>query len=273
MRSKKLINYSFFKKIFRDYKWSLLLYSLIVLLYGILIVGIFPTVQKETAGLEKLLEAYPPVLKEAFGISTSSLNTIEGFLSVEYFSFVWVGIIGILIFSLGASIVSGEIDKGTSEFSFTLPLPRHKIVLSKFIASYFLSLIVISITLISVIIGIYIIGETPYFKGLLAFFMTALALSFFLLALTFFLSSIFDNKGKVYGACGGFFVLSYLIHILAGISDKVSDFYFLSFFKYYGSPETILTSGNIEIKNIFVFSLTGLIFLILGLIISEKRDL
>jgi len=159
-------------------------------------ISFFPTLQKETVQLEKLLKAYPPALKGAFGMSTSSFSTIEGFLSVEYFSFIWIGIIGILIFSLGASIVSGEIDKGTSEFSFTLPLPRHKIVLSKFIASYFLSLIIILITLISVIVGIYIIGETPFLKGFLAFFIIALALSFFLLASTFFFSSIFPFTEK-----------------------------------------------------------------------------
>lgn len=273
MKNKMLLNYSFFKKIFWDYRWSILSYSLIVLLYGILLVSFFPGIKESAAEMEKLLESFGSGLFAAFGMNPNSFNTVEGFLSVEYFSFVWVIIISILIFSLGASIISGEIDKDTSEFSFTLPIKRQEIVLSKFLASYLVSLIIILITLISVVIGIYVVGETPYLKGFLAFFVILLALVFFLLALTTFFSSIFDDKGKVYGACGGFFVLSYIIHVFAGISDKASAFYFLSFFKYYGTPETVLTSGSIEVKNILVFLLTGLIFLILGLIISEKRDL
>lgn len=273
MKNKMLVNYSFFKKIFRDYRWSVLLYSLIVCLYGIFLVSFFPVIEENAAEIGKLFESYPSVLVEAFGMNPNSFNTIEGFLSVEYFSFVWVIIISILIFSLGASIISGEIDKNTSEFSFTLPIKRQKIVLSKFLASYLVSLIIILITLISVVIGIYVIGEIPYLTGFLAFFVIVLALVFFLLALTTFFSSIFNDKGKVYGACGGFLILSYTIHIFAGISDKASAFHFLSFFKYYGTPGTILTSGSIEVKNIVVFLLTGLIFLIFGLIISEKRDL
>jgi len=267
------INYLFFKKVFLDYRWSLLLYSLIVLLYGAMMIGVFPTIQESSADFEKLLESYPPVLIEAFGINPNSFHTVEGFLAVEYFSLIWVVIISILIFSLGASIISGEIDKGTSEFSFTLPLQRKNIVLSKFIASFFISLIVVLVTFISVIVGFYVIGETLYVKGFFAFLIVASALIFFLLGFTTFLSALFDNKGKVYGACGGFFILSYMIHVFAGISDKVSALYFFSFFKYYGAPETILTSGGIEVTNIFVFLLIGSAFLVLGLIISEKRDL
>ncbi len=264
---------SFFKKTFRDYKWSILLYSFIVLLYGISMIGFFPSLQESSADFEKLLESYPPVIIEAFGVNFDSINTIEGFLSMEYFSFIWVIIISLLIFSLGASIVSKEIDKGTSEFSFTLPLKRRKIVLSKFIASFFISSIVVLITLISVIAGAYMIGETLYLKGFLAFLLIALALNFFLLSFTTFFSSIFSDKGKVYGICAGFLTLSYVLHVFVKMNDSISNLYYLSFFKYYGNPETILRSGSIDIKSILVFLLVGLIFLVLGLIISERRDL
>jgi len=267
------MNQSFFKKTFQDYKWSILLYSFIVLLYGVLMIAFFPSIQESSADFGKLLESYPPVIVEAFGINFDSFGTIEGFLSVEYLSLVWVIIISILIFSLGASIVSKEIDKGTSEFSFTLPLKRRKIVLSKFIASFFISSIVVLITLISVIAGAYMIGETLYLKGFLAFLLIALALNFFLLSFATFFSSIFSDKGKVYSICGGFLVLSYVLHVFVKMSDSISNLYYLSFFKYYGNPETILRSGSIDIKSILVFLLVGLIFLVLGFIISERRDL
>ena len=99
------------------------------------------------------------------------------------------------------------------------------------------------------------------------------AITFFLLAFVTFLSSFSSSKGKVYGICGGFFALSYAIHVLVGISDRALDFYFLSFFKYYGSPGVILTSGSIDIRNTAVFLTAGTIFLLLGLMIAEGRDL
>ena len=267
------MNISFFKKTIKDFKWSIFWYGLGVLLYGALMISFFPMMQDMGEEFEKMMESYPPAFLQAFGVEMDSFNSIEGFLSVEYLSFVWVVIIGILIFALGASIVSGEIDKGTSEFSFSLPIKRKKIVLEKFSASFLISLIIIFITLITIIIGTYIIGESPHFKGFLAFFIVASALAFFLLAFATFLSSFSSGKGKVYGICGGFFILSYTIHILVGISDKALDFYFLSFFKYYGSPGDILSSGSIDIWNILVFLIAGAILLISGLIIAEKRDL
>lgn len=268
------MNFSFFKKTIKDFKWSIFWYGLSVFLYGALMVSFFPTMRDMGKEFEKLMESYPPAFLQAFGVEDiSSFSTIEGFLSVEYLSFIWVVIIGILLFTLGTSIVSGEIDKGTSEFSFTLPIKRQKIVLEKFAASFFISLIIIFITLITIIIGAYIVGETPHFEGFLAFFAIASALSFFLLAFATFLSSFSSSKGKVYGICGGFFAISYAIHVLVGISDRALDFYFLSFFKYYGSPAAILTSGSIDIRNMAVFLTAGAIFLLLGLMIAEERDL
>lgn len=267
------MNFPFFKKTIKDFKWSIFWYGLGVLLYGALMMSFFPVMQDMGEEFEKLLESYPPAFLQAFGVEIGSFNTFEGFLSVEYLSFMWIIIIGILIFALGSSIISGEVDKGTSEFSFTLPIKRQKIVLEKFAASFFISLIITFITLITIIIGAYIVGETPYFKGFLAFFAVAAALSFFLLAFATFSSSFLSSKGKVYGICGGFFILSYIIHVLVGISDKALDFYFLSFFKYYGSPGGILSSGNIDIGNVLVFLVSGAIFLILALVIAERRDL
>jgi ABC-2 type transport system permease protein len=267
------MNFPFFKKTIKDFKWSILWYGLSVFLYGTLMVSFFPTMQDMGGEFEKLLESYPPAFLQAFGVDIGSFNTIEGFLSVEYLSFIWVIILGILLFTLGASIISGEIDKGTSEFSFTLPIKRQKIVLEKFAASFFISLIIIFITLITIIIGAYIVKEILYFKGFLAFFADASALSFFLLAFAAFLSSLFSNKGQVYGICGGFFAFSYAVHVLVGISDRALDFYFLSFFKYYGSPGAILASGSIDIRNIAIFLTAGAIFLILGLMTAEGRDL
>jgi len=267
------MNQSFFKKTFKDCKWNILLYSLIVLLYGVLIMAFFPSIQESGADFEKLLESYPPVIMEAFGVNLDSINTIEGFLSMEYFSFIWVIIISLLIFSLGASIVSKEIDKGTSEFSFTLPIKRRKIVLSKFIASFLILIIVTLIAFISLIVGAAIIGESFCLQGLLAFLLIALALNFFLLSFTTFFSSIFSDKGKVYGICAGFLALSYVLHVFVKMNDSISNLYFLSFFKYYGNPEAVLRSGSIDIKDLLVFLLVGLIFLVLGFIISERRDL
>jgi len=265
--------YSFFKKIIRDSKWSIIIYSSIVVVYGLMLTAMFPAIKKQAGEFEKIFDAFPDVMKEAFGIGASSLSTIEGFLAVEYFSLMWIIIIAILIFSLGASIVANEIDRGTSEFAFTLPIKREKIVLGKFVASFLVSLIVAAASLVSVVVFMYAINETPNIGGFLDFAAIAAAMIFFLLAFTTFFSSILSSKGAVYGICGGFLALSYTLHVFQGISEKMSDIYFLSFFKYYGSPENILKGQGIDTNNTYVFLIAGVVFLLLALYAVRKRDL
>lgn len=267
------INFSFFKKIFLDRKWSIITYSMIVAIYGVLMIAMFPSFKESNIDFEELFKAYPKAFIEAFGINVNSFTTIEGFLSGEYFSLMWIIILGILAFSLGSRIVAGEVDKGTSEFSFTLPLRRMKLVLSKFTASYVILLIIVFISLLSVGLGIHGINENPRVKGLIAMFLVGAVLSFFLLAFATAVSSLLGSKGKVYGVCGGFLLISYMLHIFNGISARAADFYFLSFFKYYGSPDKILLTAEITGKNIAVFLIAGIVLLIFSLIMAEKRDL
>jgi len=264
---------TFFKKIFFDFKISAIWYSVGLFFYAALIVWMFPFVKEMSQDFEKLLESYPPAMINAFGMdNTAMLDTIEGFLAVESYSLFWMVIMAIFTFSLGASIVAGEIENGTSKFSFTLPIKRKKIVFEKFIASYILLAGVILFNLIITIIGAYIIGEDPHIKGFLAFFALSLVLFFFLLSLANFFSCVLKSKGKVYGICGGFFATSYAIYILNGVSDKISDFYFFSFFKYY-DPEMVLSSGALNIENTLIFLIAGFILFGASLILVEKRDL
>jgi ABC-2 type transport system permease protein len=263
----------FFVKSVWEYRKKSLWYGVIMAAYGMMMIGFFPTIRDQSAKFSELLDAYPPALRVAFGIGSQSLSTVEGFLSVEYFSLIWVIIIAIYIFSIGVNTLAGEIDKGTSDFSFTLPMRRVEIVFTKFMANLYLVSLVILATLAATAVGMYTVGETPSAQGFLAFFFIGLLMSFFLLALTTFFSAVFGSKGRVYAAVGAVFVISYAAHIIAGISGKFSNVYYVSFFKYYGDPAITLTTGNFEWTSWLVFAVAGLVLLGGSLVISERRDL
>ena len=265
--------FPFLVKTIWEFRRKSVTYGLVMMLYGLMMIGFFPTIREQSAKFSELLDAYPPALREAFGISSESLSTVEGFLSIEYFSLIWLIIMAVYIFSVGVMTVAGEIDKGTSDFSFSLPMRRLEIVLTKFFASFYLISLVIMATLAATAAGMYAVGESPNVKGFLSFYLVGLLLSFFLLALTTFLSTIFSGKGRVYAAAGAFLVISYAIHIVVGLSDKVSGLYHASIFKYYGDPATILTAGHIEWVSMLVFLVAGLVFLGSSLLIAERRDL
>ncbi|MFH1769858.1 MAG: ABC transporter permease subunit [Parcubacteria group bacterium] len=263
----------FFKKTIKDFKWTALIYAIIVVAYAVMIIGFFPSIRDNAGSFEELLEVYPESLMDAFGVTAESFSSLEGFLSVEYLSFVWVMIVTILIFTLSASSVAGEIDKGISEFSFTLPVKRWRIALGKFGAAYLIYAFVALATVLSIMLGAAMVGESFNLGGMGAFLLVAFAMGFFLLTLTSFVSAFSRTKGRVYGICGAFLGVSYLLHILNGISESVSSVYYFSFFKYYGNTQEVLLSGDINLVNIGVFVVFGAVFLGFTLWILEKRDL
>ena len=223
--------------------------------------------------MKDLLDIYPETMIEGFGIDMETFTTIEGFLTVEYFKIVWVIIICILAFSLGASIISKEVEKGTSEFTYTLPLLRQRIVLSKFTGSLVISIFITLVSIYSAIIGIYVINEPIHLEGWALWTILASAFTFGILAFSTFFGTIFGSKGKVYAVCTGFLIASYLIDFMAGVSDKVEKIHFLSFFKYLGNIQNTLLHSTFDWGNVFIFVAVGIIFLVASLIVAEKRDL
>ncbi len=264
---------AFFKKTFRDFRWSIITYSLIVVVYGAFLVSFFPAVKKLSMDFDKLLESVPKAFTSAFGMSGNSFTTLQGYLSVEYFSLTWILIVGVLIFSLGAAVVAGELDKGTGEFSFTLPIRRYKVVLGKFLASAAITLTVIVLSFLSIIIACSVAGESLSLAGFFHLFLLASSMFFFLLCFATFFSTVLRTKGSVYAVSGGYFAFSYLTHVLHGISDQIGFIYNLSFMKYYGVPQSILAGAGIPTGNILVFLIAGAVLLLASFVVVEKRDL
>lgn len=266
-------NFAIFKKTFFENKTKLAGYSFGLALYGLTMTLFYPTLQKNLDNFKLTLEAYPEGFKKAFGISTDSLSTLEGFLSVEYFSMFWILILSILIFSIGASFVAGEKELGTIDFTYTLPLKRKDIVFNKFISGILLAFIAGFSGIAGSLIGAYIIGEQPNLVGFMAFTLIAFTTIFFLLSLTTLLSSIFKNRAKVYTFAAIIFATSYVLQILSSLNKSIEKLYYLSFFKYYGSPENILNTGTVQISYIIVLLVLGIILLGIALHYVEKRDL
>jgi len=201
-----LINFTFFKNIFWERRWTILTYSLIVVLYGTMLISMYPSIQKSNFDLERLMSSYPKAFMEAFGVNLKSFNIIEGFLSVEYFSAIWPLIIGILIFSLGASFVAQEREKGTCDFSFSLPISRKKILLSKFLAAFLIVSFIVAVTLFSTFLLVKILLTKSLFKkGFFMFFIDGIFLSFFYFRLLHFYLVFLIIKEKFMEFAGDFF--------------------------------------------------------------------
>jgi ABC-2 type transport system permease protein len=264
---------AFFKKTLHDFRWTFFWYGVIAVAYPVMAASIFPTVKANADKFNDLLKTYPKALIEAFGIRQESLSTLGGYLSVEFFSLIFVVLLGLLAFSLAASFVAGEVDRGTSELTFAFPVRRSDIVLGKFGAGMVIIVAVIAASLASCLICGAVIGEHLDVAGLLALGAVLGAMGFFLLSLTTLLSSLMSSKGTVYGSAGAFLGVSYVLHVANGLTDKVAAAYPLSFFKYYGNPEILLLDAQIEFSSLGVLLGAGIVLLSIALLVADRRDL
>ncbi|QLG64234.1 ABC transporter permease [Halorarum salinum] len=101
--------------------------SALVALY----VAMFPSVSS-SVDLDEYVRAFPPALREAFGVAT--LSTIEGFLATEVYAFGWVLLLGLYFAYAAAGLVAGDVERGRMDLLLSLPVTRSRVVSEKFLS-------------------------------------------------------------------------------------------------------------------------------------------
>jgi len=121
-----------FRQHFRAELGALLGWAAGLGLYAYFIATFYANVAKERTALEEYMKNLPPSLKVIFG-NEVSLATLAGWLQVEIYSYLPL-LLAIYAAIAVAGIISREIDRGTAEFLFGLPVGRIRLVLARFAA-------------------------------------------------------------------------------------------------------------------------------------------
>jgi len=95
--------------------------------FGVLFVTFFPSV--EQIDVEAYAESMPPLFRELFNIQ--AMGSIEGFLAVELYQFVWVLLLPLYLAYLGAGAVAGSADADRLDVELSLPVSRPGLLLEK----------------------------------------------------------------------------------------------------------------------------------------------
>lgn len=112
---------------------SFLLWSLSIFAIQIMFMAFYPSMSKDAATLDLILQNYPPELLQAFGFGEqSSLATVLG-----YYAFVFAFVqlcLAIQSAYYGFNLLSVEEREMTGDFLFTKPVKRSQILFSKYLA-------------------------------------------------------------------------------------------------------------------------------------------
>ena len=146
-------------------------------LYLLLILGLFPSIEAAAGSFQDYAEALPPAIQESFAIE--SITTIEGFLAAEVYQFVWVLLLGLYLAYLGGGMVAGDVETGRIDLLLATPVSRKRAMVETYLAAL-VPILALNIAMPVVVLGgIIAIDESISLASLVA--LHALAVPYLLL--------------------------------------------------------------------------------------------
>ncbi len=243
--------------------WGLSISALLTLIFCI-----YPTISNNVE-IDKLLKALPEEVLKGFNFDAVSISTVFGWYASE--GFMIATLIGALYAaSLGSTIILKEESDKTIEFLYAKPVSRNKILGSKIIVAIFYICLFNLLLMLVTGIGFALTDELPVTKWLLLT-ISPIFIQLALFFITAFIATFFTKTRKAMGISFGLVMGTYVINMIAQMSDKVN---FLKFFTPFGyiDASTIIKTEALDSYSIII-GVIILIFASLLFIRYNKKEL
>lgn len=129
-----------------------------IAILSLVFVAFFPSLDGADVDIDAMLDAYPPAVQEAFGITT--LSTIEGFLAVEIYQFVWLLLLGLYFAYSAGGLIADDVERDRMDLILSLPVSRSRVLGEKFVSLLVPILALNFVVPIAVFGGVLAIGQS-----------------------------------------------------------------------------------------------------------------
>lgn len=236
-----------YKHEIKQYWKTWLLWSVCVGGMGVACILLFSSLREEMEGMADSF-ADMGAFSAAFGMDRLSVATLKGFFAAE------VGTIHELGGAMFAAVVSMNIlsreeDGHTSEFLFSLPVSRGKVVLTKWGAVCTGLLLFQTLCAGFYGMGFVLLGEALPGKELLLYYIMQLLMGLELAGICF-AASAFSRQNRL-GAGLGLVLLFYALNLVGRVAPKMESLSALSPFSYANASE-ILGAGELAAGGILL---------------------
>ncbi len=228
-------------------------------LYLLLIVGLFPSIEAAAGSFEAYVESLPAAFQESFAVE--SITTIEGFLAAEVYQFVWVLLLGLYLAYLGGGMVAGAVETGRIDLLLATPVSRKRVLVETYLAAL-VPILALNIAMPVVVLGgIIVIGESLSIADLVA--LHAFAVPYLLLTAAIGLALSVVLRRSDLAQRGGL-ALIFMLFVLdsATAGTEVEWLGALSPTRYY-APADILVDGSYDVGGALLL-LAAAAFLVLA---------
>ncbi len=252
---------------------NLLIYTIISASFVWMYVAMWPSFSKQSEKFLELADAYPEAVLKAMNIDIVGMfSSLEGFIAGEHFSIIWPIIIIILTLSYASSAIAGEVDKGTIELLLAQPISRLKIFFAKYLSGLVIIAAFVLLSNFSVVPLSLLHNVDLQIQNYLTISILGFLFAFAIYGVCIMLSSFASARGMPMAITGGLLIIMYALNVFSAFQESVEKLKYLSFFHYYDFASAAI-SNQLEILNIVVFLVVGIITTLIGAVIFIKRDI
>ncbi|HAL60958.1 MAG TPA: hypothetical protein DCP08_00940, partial [Chloroflexi bacterium] len=133
------------------FRGQILGWGISLLLLGLMLMWFYPSIAEQQESFEQLLEIYPPELSAFFG-DLSAMVTPEGFLSIEYFSYMPL-VLGIFAVLMGSGLLASDEENGTLDLVLAHPVSRTALFFGRLLAFVVATLAILAISWLGLVLG------------------------------------------------------------------------------------------------------------------------
>ena len=268
-----------FRTTFKLSQWAIIAWAIFLILYGFLIMLLFPSIQ-ETSGelLEDYMKSLPEGMREALNLTDEIVDelfdeaglSLEGFLATEYLNW-WPIIAGIYAFLFGSGIVAREVERGSMEFLLSQPIPRYQVAVTKFVAFVAIVGILVVASILGVALGLFTIDENADMVRVSLVMIQGGMVVISIAAYSLLLSCLLMDPRKAMTVAGGVTAALYILNLLGPALGSFEWLETLSLF-YHFKPFDILLKGEFAISSVlFYLGVTGASFAAALLVFQRKK--
>ncbi len=258
-------------KTLRDMRRPLFWWVAGLFLFTLYFVTLYPSIEEASADMQSYIDSLPDSFKAMFGGNALDLSTFEGFLTMELLSMFYPIMILAFAVSYGAGLIGSEEESGTLEILLATPLPRWRVMLSKFGALITFTLIVLLAVWLGIAGGVLAVDIETDLGNLLAGVMNMAPLALVFAALAFCLTGLRGSRGTALGLTLAVAAITYLVHTLSEVTNVPAWMQKLSPWYWYNGVYAL--SEGVDPLNVALLLGVTLLLVALGMWGFERRDL
>ncbi|MDP3446220.1 MAG: ABC transporter permease subunit [Ignavibacteria bacterium] len=218
----------------------------------------------------ELMSQFPKSVQAIFGLTGFDLTKASGYFGVLYMYIALMVTVHAVL--LGAGIVSKEERDKTSEFLFTKPISRFKILSEKILAGLFNILVLNLVTSLSSVYFIAYFASDESFMGDVMILMIGLLM---LQLIFFFIGTAaagFCRNPKLSGTIAtSVLLLTFVMTFFINISENLNWLSYFTPFKYFDAKD--LMDGGFKLIYLVVSAVLGIVSIFITYKFYNSRDL